>query len=70
MPRIKLKKNTAMSHVIVDIARKTGLSSITNHRYPCRMSLTIFSPMSSVEFKKRPGRLSLGFPCCLSTGQF
>ena len=46
----------AMSHGFV--ARKIALSSVTlyNQKYSCRMSLSILSPMSPVEFKKSPSR--------------
>ena len=55
---------TVVSHVTV--TKEMTLSHVTSQKWPCRMSLTILSPMSPVQFKKRPCCLSLGSPCRLS----
>ena len=55
---------TAMSHV--NVAKKIALSPVTNHKYPCPMSLTILGPMSHVEFKKYPCCMSHRCPCRMS----
>ena len=57
-------KKTAMSHVTV--TKEMTQSHVTSQKWPYRMSLTILSPMSPLEFKERTCHLSLGSPCCLS----
>ena len=49
-----------LSHV--NVAKKVALSPVDSLKCLCRMSLTILRPMSHVEFKKYPCRLSLEYP--------